>query len=71
VGDAAGVQGGEALGREGVGVEGHQRIRRLVLLERVIQGEQAREIVCVGDKGCPDWDFTVSAGPICEIISST
>lgn len=41
VGDAAGVQGGEALGREGVGVEGHQRVCRLVLLERVVQGEQA------------------------------
>lgn len=41
VGDPAGVEGGEALGREGVGVEGHQRVRRLVLLERVVQGEQA------------------------------
>lgn len=41
VGDAAGVEGGEALGGEGVGVEGHQRVCRLVLLERVVQGEEA------------------------------
>lgn len=53
--DAAGVQGGEALGREGVGVEGHQRVCRLVLLERVVQGEQAREVVRVCDEGGPDW----------------
>lgn len=61
VGDAAGVEGGEALGREGVGVEGHQRVCRLVLLERVVQGEEPREIVCVGDEGGPD-----SAGVYCS-----
>lgn len=59
--DAAGIEGGEPLGREGVCVEGHQRICRLVLLERVVQGEQAREVVCVGDEGCPNWCFMVSA----------
>lgn len=70
VGDAAGVQGGEALGREGVGVEGHQRIRRLVLLERVIQGEQAREIVCVGDKGCPDSARANCSFAVCHLEAS-
>lgn len=61
--DAAGVEGGEALGREGVGVEGHQRVFRLVLLERVVQGEEPRQVVCVCDEGGPDCGFMVSTGP--------
>lgn len=55
VGDAAGLQGGQALCREGVCVEGHERVCRLLLLERVVQGEKAREVVCVCDEGRPDW----------------
>lgn len=55
MGDAAGVEGGEALGGEGICIEGDERVGGLVLLERVVQGDEAREIGCVCDEGGPDW----------------
>lgn len=54
VGDAAGGEGVNALLGEGVGVEGDEGVGGFLLLEGVVQGEEAWEVVCVGDEGCPD-----------------
>lgn len=54
VGDVARAQGGEAFWGEGIGVEGYEGIGGVVLFEGVVEGEEAGEVVCVGDEGCPD-----------------
>jgi hypothetical protein len=68
-GNGARVEGGMAFSREGVGVEGDERVFGAVLLERVVEGEQAGEVGGVGYKGRPycgesessdvEWDESV------------
>jgi hypothetical protein len=48
-GDAALVEGFVAFFREGVGVEGYEGVFGAVLLERVVEGEEAGEVGGVGD----------------------
>lgn len=43
-----------AFGWEGVGVEGNEGVGAAVLFEGVVEGEEAGEIVRVGDEGGPD-----------------
>lgn len=54
LGNAAGFKNSMPLGREGICVECHEGIFRVVLLEAVVQREETREILCVGNKGRPD-----------------
>lgn len=55
-GDAAGLEGGEAGLGEGVCVEGDKRVFGGDGAEGVVEGEEAGEVVEVGDEGCPDWE---------------
>jgi hypothetical protein len=48
-GDAALVEGFVAFRGKGVGVEGYERVFGAVLLERVVEGEEAGEVGGVGD----------------------
>lgn len=48
------MQGGEAFGREGVCVEGDEGVFGVCGAEGVVEGEEAGEVVEVGDEGCPD-----------------
>jgi hypothetical protein len=41
--------------REGVGVEGDERVFGADGAEGVVEGEEAGEVVEVGDERCPDW----------------
>jgi hypothetical protein len=59
-GDAAAGEGGEAFGREGFGVEGDEGVFRPHGFEGVVEGEEAGEVVGVGDEGCPDCTMGVS-----------
>jgi hypothetical protein len=52
-GDGARVEGGVARGREGVGVEGDERVFGAVLLERVVEGKEAGEVGGVGYESRP------------------
>jgi hypothetical protein len=49
LGDAALVEGGVAFGREGVGVQRYEGVFAAVLLERVVEREEAGEVGRVGD----------------------
>lgn len=42
-----------ALGRESVCVESDERVFGAVLFERIVEGEEAGEVFCVGDQGSP------------------
>ena len=53
--NAAGVEGGVALGGERVGVEGDERVLGAGLLEAVVEGEQASEVGRVCDQRRPHW----------------
>lgn len=53
LGDGARVEGGVAFSGEGVGVEGDERVFGAVLFERVVEGEEAGEVGCVGYEGGP------------------
>jgi hypothetical protein len=53
LGYAALVEGFVAFGREGVGVEGYERILGAVLFERIVEGEEAGEVGGVCYEGCP------------------
>lgn len=59
-GDAAGLEGGEAGRGEGVCVEGDEGICGGDGAEGVVEGEEAGEVVEVGDEGCPDLGDEVS-----------
>jgi hypothetical protein len=54
LGDTAGFERRVALGGEGVGVECYEGVFRAVLLEAVVQREEAREVLGIGDEGRPD-----------------
>lgn len=54
-GDSAGVEGVEGGGGEGVDGEGDEGVGGVRAPERVVEGEEAREILGVGDEGGPDW----------------
>lgn len=54
-GDAAGLEGGEAGVGEGVCVEGDEGVFGGGGAEGVVEGEEAGEVVEVGDEGCPDF----------------
>lgn len=56
LGDAAVVEGLVAFGGEGIRVEGDERVLGAVLLQAVVEGEQARQVRRVGDEGRPDWN---------------
>ena len=45
-----------AFGREGVSVEGDERVFRAMLLEAVVEGEEAGEVGCVRNEGRPYCD---------------
>jgi hypothetical protein len=47
--NAASLEGGMAFSRESVGIESDKRILAAGGLERVVEGQQAREVVCVCD----------------------
>lgn len=53
-GDVAGGEGGEAGRGEAVGVEGEKGVGGFDVEEGLVEGEEAREVVEVGDEGCPD-----------------
>jgi len=53
LGDAALVEGTMAFGGKGVGVEGNEGVFGAVLLEAVVEGEQAGEVGRVSNEGCP------------------
>lgn len=55
-GDAAGSQGGAAGGREGVGVEGDERVARADGFEAVVERQEAGEVARVRDERGPHWD---------------
>jgi hypothetical protein len=57
LGDGARVEGGVAGGREGVGVQGNEGVFAAVFLEGVVECEEAGEVGCVGDEGCPYWSL--------------
>lgn len=54
------MEGGEAGRGEGVCVEGHEGVFGGYGAEGVVEGEEAGEVVEVGDEGCPDWELEVS-----------
>lgn len=54
LGNTASFESGVALRWEGIGVERDKRIGGFVFLERVVQGDEAGEVIGVGDKSCPD-----------------
>lgn len=53
-GDAAGLEGGEAGWGERVCVEGDEGVFGVCGAEGVVEGEEAGEVVEVGDEGSPD-----------------
>jgi hypothetical protein len=55
LGDGARVEGGVAGGGEAVGVECDEGVFRAVLLQRVVEREEAGEVVGVGYEGGPYW----------------
>jgi len=59
LGDPADIKSLMAFWREAVGVEGNQRVLSSMLLEGVIEGQEAGEISCVGYEGCPYCDFVL------------
>ncbi|OJH07374.1 MAG: hypothetical protein AOY29_03595 [Alcanivorax borkumensis] len=56
-GDAAGGQDGEAFAREFGGVEREERVCGLHGAQAMVQGEEAGEVVEVGDEGSPYWSY--------------
>lgn len=48
-----------SFSRKGIGVECYERVFGVVFFEREVQGEEAREVICVGYEGCPDWKMSV------------
>jgi hypothetical protein len=52
--DPAGFESGMTISWKGIGVQCYKRIFGVVLLERVVEGEEAGEVFRVGDEGCPD-----------------
>lgn len=48
------MEGGEASFGEGVCVEGDEGVFGVDGAEGVVEGEEAGEVVEVGDEGCPD-----------------
>lgn len=48
------VQNGMSFRREGIGIESHQGVFRLVLLQTIVQSEEARKVLGVGNKCGPD-----------------
>lgn len=57
-GDAALVEGLVAFGWEGVSVERDEGVFCAVLLEGVVEGEQAGEIGGIGYQRCPDCEVS-------------
>lgn len=55
LGDGARVESGVARGGEGVGVERDEGVFGAVLFERVVEREEAGEVVGVGYEGGPYW----------------
>ena len=43
-----------AFGREGIGIECDERICGLVLLERIVKGDETGEIFGIGNESGPD-----------------
>ena len=54
--DPARVESGVTLGGEGVRVERDKGILGADFLERIVQSQEAREVIRVGDEGGPDWE---------------
>lgn len=52
--DIADIERFMALMGESISIEGDQRVLGSVLFERVVQSEQAGEVLGVGDQGSPD-----------------
>lgn len=59
LGDFSNLKSAVAFRGKCVGVEGNERVFRAMLFERVVEGEEAGEVGCVGYKSCPY--FSVSA----------
>ena len=55
LGDPSSLQGTMTFFGEAVGVECNEWVSTTVPLERVVEGEEAREILGVGDEGRPDY----------------
>ena len=58
--DPSSLKGTVALFGKGVGVERNEGVFATLLLERMIESEEAREVVGVGDEGCPYYRSTPS-----------
>lgn len=53
LGNPTDVKSAMTFRKECVGVEGNERVFGAMLLERVVESEQAREVSCVCYKSCP------------------
>lgn len=54
-GDGARGESGMAFGGKGVGVEGYEGVFGLLLLETVVEREEAGKVCGVCNEGCPDY----------------
>lgn len=57
--DPTGFESSVAISREGVSIQCDKGVFRVVLLERIVEGEEAGEVFGVGDECCPDLYMSV------------
>jgi hypothetical protein len=60
LGYASSIECGVSFGRESICIQRYKGICRFGLLEAVVESEEAREVVRVGDKGRPDCSACIS-----------